>query len=176
MRALNLEFRHKPSWALRLGWIALAVIVPVLGVLGWHSWQTMGEIEARQAELESLHARLSPPRIDRNTAEGQRLGTEMKAADDVLRQLGQPWGGLFSAVAEAAVDQVALLGIDPDPEKGEVRLTGEARRYEDVLEYSRRLEGTAPLDGVHLQSHQVQAQDRERPVRFTLDARWRNGA
>jgi Tfp pilus assembly protein PilN len=101
------------------------------------------------------------------------MEAEMDYARGVLQQLDVPWDELFEAVEASTNEEVALLGIEPEPRQETVRIIGEAKSYPAVLEYTRRLEESAPLKGVHLQNHQIQTRDRERPVHFVLGATWR---
>jgi Fimbrial assembly protein (PilN) len=67
---------------------------------------------------------------------------------------------------------VALLSIESDTDKGRMKISGEAKDLQAMLDYLRFL-GTQPtLAEVYLQSHQVQQQDPQRPVRFVLSADW----
>jgi Tfp pilus assembly protein PilN len=51
-------------------------------------------------------------------------------------------------------------------------ITGEAKTLEDLLEFIRYLQEQDSLSGVTLQSHKVNQQDREKPVRFRVVAAW----
>jgi Tfp pilus assembly protein PilN len=67
---------------------------------------------------------------------------------------------------------VALLQIESDVDKQHVKISAEARTLGAMLDYLRDLEGRSILSDVYLQSHQIQQQDPERPVRFVLTATW----
>lgn len=170
MRALKLDYRRHTPWLQWAGWAALLLAALVAGWQGWHYRQLAHAVDARQAEVDRLAGALDPARRVRGAP--QHVEAEMRRARDVLRSLSLPWAALFTAVESATDKEVALLGIEPEPERRQVRIIGEAKTYLAVLEYVRRLEDSAPLAGVHLQSHQVQAQDPERPVRFVLGAAW----
>ena len=51
-----------------------------------------------------------------------------------------------------------------------LRLTAEARNREAMFEYLRRLAQARGLAEVHLVSHQVQRDDPQRPIQFTVQA------
>lgn len=168
MRALELDYRNDRPGRRRAGWLALLLVAAVLTWLGGYRESLLAAAAERKGEVSALAARLQPD----GRAETQ-LGAEVGRAREVLVRLELPWERLFGAVEAATGPDVILLGIDPDPDKGAVRISGEARRYQDVLDYARRLEASEPLGQVYLQSHQVQAQDPERPVRFILASVWR---
>ncbi|MBI4984021.1 MAG: PilN domain-containing protein [Rhodocyclales bacterium] len=53
-----------------------------------------------------------------------------------------------------------------------MKIVAEARSFAAVLDYLRELQGQASLRDVMLQHHQVDAQDPEQPVRFSVTATW----
>jgi hypothetical protein len=65
-----------------------------------------------------------------------------------------------------------LLSIQPDAGTRALRITGEARRFEDVLAYLGRLEQRPALANVFLASHEVRQGGAHRPVAFALVAQW----
>jgi Tfp pilus assembly protein PilN len=84
-----------------------------------------------------------------------------------------PWDRLFGALELAAGRDVSLIGLDPAPERRQLRLEGEARNLEALLDYMRRVGATPPFVRAQLQSHQASTEDRQHPVRFTLELSWR---
>lgn len=106
-------------------------------------------------------------------SESEDMAAQVRRANDVLHRLTLPWNALFRAVESAAGEDVALLAMEPDLEKRQVKIDGEARDFAALLNYITRLEEQAVFGPVHLQGHQVQQQDPDRPVRFSLLAVWR---
>jgi hypothetical protein len=105
---------------------------------------------------------------------------ELDNARQILTQLALPWEPLFGAIEAALTRDTALLAIEPDAAKGMVRLSGEARNYPAILVLMRRLEQPVAghgvvLSGVHLLSHDVRDDVPERPLRYTVAARWSTG-
>jgi hypothetical protein len=72
-----------------------------------------------------------------------------------------------------SAEQVAILAIEPDHEKHRVRISGESRDLTGALAYLKRLQAGSTLRYPLLDSHEVVADDKEHPVRFTLTADWR---
>lgn len=97
---------------------------------------------------------------------------EIKHANEVLNKIDLPWDKLFQAVESSSGKDVALLAMEPDAEKRQMRISGEARNIEEVLDYIGRLSGQKVFSSVYLHSHQVRMQDPEKPVRFSLVAAW----
>lgn len=170
-RAVDLDYRGRDPRQGRLAWAALLLAGLASALLFAYYQELTAEAVARQDELARL-ASADGPRA-RNPAEARQLGTELDQAREVTRQLAFPWDKLFAAVEAAADDEIALLAVEPELKHGQIGIVGEAKDYAAVLAYIRRLQTTAVLDRVHLENHQVQLQDRERPVRFALAAAWR---
>ena len=69
----------------------------------------------------------------------------MKSAQAAVRQLALPWAQLIDSLERAAMKEVALLNIQPDAQNRVLRVTAEARRQEQMLDYLRRLSATGLL-------------------------------
>jgi hypothetical protein len=102
------------------------------------------------------------------------MAQEIKHANDVLNQITLPWDKLFQAVEWSSGKDVALLTIEPDAEKHVVKISGEAKNIEAALHYVKHLSDQEIFNSVYLQSHQVQEQNPEKPVRFALIASWKD--
>lgn len=100
------------------------------------------------------------------------LARELKHANEVVRQLTLPWERLFQAVESVSGKDVSLLGLEPNTEKKVVKIRGEAKNMAALLDYIRQLEECGAFGTVFLQSHLVQQQDPDKPVRFALLADW----
>lgn len=98
---------------------------------------------------------------------------EMKHANEVLSKITLPWDRLFQAVEWSSRKDVALLGMEPNIDRNEVTITGEAKDMRAVLNYLEHLGAQDIFSSVYLRRHQVQLQDPDRPVRFTLVAAWK---
>ncbi len=102
------------------------------------------------------------------------IGAEIKYVNGVLAKLTLPWDKMFQAVEWSAGKDVALLGMEPDAEKHEVKISAEAKNLTAMTRYLRQLSTQEIFSSVYLQSHQVQQQMAEKPVRFTLIAAWKS--
>ncbi len=101
------------------------------------------------------------------------LAREIGNANEVLRSLGVPWDKLFRAVESSGSRQVTLLGLEPDIRRRQVRISGEARNFKEVMNYLIQLEKQEVFGSVFLQNHEVQREKRDKPVRFSLLATWK---
>lgn len=101
------------------------------------------------------------------------LQRDVRFAEQVVQRLSLPWDELFAAIESASGDRIALLGVEPDSQRGEVRLTGEAADYKALLAYLGRLSQPGRLSGVHLVRHEIKADDPQRPLTFIVAAGWR---
>jgi hypothetical protein len=71
------------------------------------------------------------------------------------------------------VPAVTLLALQPESGVAKrLRLSGEARRLEDVLDYVKRLGAAPGLRNAHLVSHEVLVDGPRRAVRFALVVDW----
>jgi hypothetical protein len=132
-------------------------------------------LNSRRAGLElrlaaSLRQSRPDPRSDARTARAN------EAAAGVATELGVPWTAMLADLELASRDsagRVAVLAIEPDHEKRRVRISGESRDLTGALAYLDRLQSGSTLQYPMLDSHEVVADDKEHPVRFTLTADWR---
>lgn len=174
MRALLLDFQNNHR---RPGWpniVLLAGGLATAAYLGVHSVNVFSEIsmlEAKQTTLER-HADHGATDSRLSALDAQRLREEVKQANDVLAHLALPWENLFKDIESSQRNHVALLAIEPDSEKHAVKITGEAKDLDAMLGYIRFLQKKSSLTGVYLQSHHIEQQTAEKPVRFVVVASW----
>jgi hypothetical protein len=64
------------------------------------------------------------------------------------------------------------LALEPDYDKKQVKISGEANRYKTIMMYISELEKKDEIGSVYLQNHDIRQDDPDRPVRFTLVANW----
>jgi hypothetical protein len=163
-RKLELDYlasRRPPRWP---GVLVLAVSLALAATLfsRWREAQLeLARLDA--AGMVSFERRAAP-------VPEARLAEEVKAAEAVVRSLALPWAALVRAVEQAATREVALLQLQPDPQARQLRLSAEARHREAMFAYVRRLASAEGLAEVHLVSHQVNRDDPQRPVQFSLQA------
>jgi Tfp pilus assembly protein PilN len=63
--------------------------------------------------------------------------------------------------------------LEPNAQSNTLKLTAEAKTAEAMLAYQRALESQPEFESAVLARHEVQADDPNLPLRFTIEARWR---
>lgn len=173
MRALHLDYQARKPVS-RAGVLLLAVAIAAAGASLWQFSRLRQEQARWEAQGAQSQARLGRDAASRSErAPGPRSAEEAAAANAVIRRLAFPWQEMFAAFETTAGADVALLGIEPDTAKGVVKVTAESKTPKGMLNYVRRLQGSAFLDEVVLQKHEVRNEDPDRPVRFMVVARWK---
>jgi hypothetical protein len=129
----------------------------------------------REAALELSRLQTAAGLVDTGRAAApavprEQLDEEARNAEAVVRQLTLPWATLFRAIEHAATRDVALLQLQPDPASRLLKLTAEARHSRAMFAYVRRLATADGLTEVHLVSHQVQSDEPQRPIQFSVQA------
>jgi hypothetical protein len=122
---------------------------------------------AAQARAEALASPADTP-ADARIA----VSVEQAATD-----LATPWTLLLSELEQASKDsqgEVALLGVEPDHGKHNVRVSAEARTMKLALAYVERLQTSRSLNYPMLDRHEIRADDAQHPVRFELTGEWRD--
>ncbi len=171
MRALELDFRRAPRRAHWLGYALLvagaAGTLAVATIYGEQSEQ-IGRIEAGMQRTHAAARRPTAP------ARGAELASarETQRAQSVALELNLPWDELFASLESAAGPNVALLSVESDSVRRAIRIAGEAKDLAAMLDYLRSLGAQPTLANVHLQSHRLQQQDAQRPIRFIVGADW----
>jgi Tfp pilus assembly protein PilN len=155
-------------------WVGVALLgaaVVALILTGTYYYQLNGQIANWEAKVE----RTKDKRVQRSAERGGvELAQEVKNANDVLRRLSVPWESLFQAVESSGNQNITLLAIEPDIEKQQVKIGGEAKNFNALMKYITHLQGQVVFGSVNLQNHDVQQQDPDKPVRFSLLAAWKD--
>jgi hypothetical protein len=165
-RRVELDYIAAPRRPLWLGIVVLAVALGVAAELLGRYRDTQLEL----ARLDAVAGLVSPERRPARVLPKERLDEEVKAAEAVVRSLTLPWASLIEALERAATREVAILQLQPDAQSRVLRLTVEARSREAMFDYVRRLGAARSLADVHIVGHQVQLDDPQRPIQFSVQA------
>lgn len=172
MNQLHLDYQRGKN---PFPWAGVVLLLLALGVLLLFDIRYQGLTE-RIDYWESKTGqvlRVSERQKANSPREISDMAQEVKHANEVLNQITLPWEKLFQAVEWSSGRDVALLTIEPDAEKHVVKISGEAKNIPAVLSYLKHLAEQEIFESVYLQSHQVQEQNPEKPVRFALVAAWK---
>lgn len=184
-----LHWETAPRWTLwgrqsrvRATVLALALSGVALAALawgGWVAWQQRQEMEAVQAQVQALRVTPAKPvaartstavRRDAGLVAGQALSTDQRQGLlAVARQLNIPWQELFEQLERATPPQVALVSVEPDGQRGTVRLQAEAKSLDTLLQYAAALQGQGVLGRLNYNKHETNGQDANRPMRLTFE-------
>jgi hypothetical protein len=165
MRRLQLDYVAPQRAPRALGVAVLVVALAAAATLVERYRGVRSELE----RIETAQRLLGPQQAARSVPRA-RLEEEAKSVDAVLRQLALPWGAIIETVEGATTGDVAILQLQPDAQQRQLRLGAEARSQQAMLEYLRRLAAARGLADVHVVSHQVQMEDPNRPIHFTVQA------
>lgn len=159
MNRLGLDFVHRARspWPARL-LLAVALAVSLDLALSYKS------LSSAVALSEARLARAQPRRAPARKVSAE----ELAAVRDTVERLGMPWDRLFAALESAASDQVALLGIQPDPKTGTVVISGDSKDYLAALSYVLNLSHTEGMNRVQLVRHE----QKNEGVSFAVSAAW----
>ena len=170
-KPLQLEFAPNAS-ARHAGGLLLLAGVLLACWLAYEYRERTSTLAGLEYRLRALQGRSSAAPVVRSAANLAQEQGELKLMRQVNARLSLPWEALFNEI-EATVDEhVTLLSVEPDAEKGVLQVTAEARDLGAMLAYGKRLAASARFKDAQIQSHQVQVQDPQRPVRFVLAAQW----
>lgn len=179
MRVLSLDYQRTARPTPWLGVAVLAAALLALAALAGRYQALASDIDAWEGQAERIagQSNRAAPGSRPLTEQAMRAQTlEVTQANQVVRELAVPWAALFNAVDASGGDGIALLSLEPDTQKGTVKISGEARDLDVLLAYVKQLAGRDVFAGVLLQSHQVQREVAEKPLRFSLLARWKRTA
>jgi Tfp pilus assembly protein PilN len=172
LRRIVINFHDAPVWQARKLGLACLVLGTVLsGVCAWYGWQAFSELSRWNAELAGLR-QVSVASASQSTEGNMEINTELESANQIVSRLNTPWADLFAALETVHSDDAVLLGAEPDPVSRQIRLTGEARNTDSMLEFVRQLRASKVLGDAYVMSHAVNQQDMQRPIRFSVASHW----
>ena len=173
MSKLTIDFGpRRRSAAQCLGWLVLLVASVLFALEGWSYFR---DRQARQL----LDVALAQLRTHRATSTGAKQAElpappkdEMRRAVQTIHRINAPWDRLFDGIEATMDENTALLGLEPDFDRREIKLRVEARNMDSMLSHLRRINSTSGLSDAYLDTHQIHIQDPLRPLRFTVIAHW----
>lgn len=165
MRKISLDF-HNDSIKNHSKAGKLLLILAMLSAVLIASIQNGIKNEQRAIALELSQQRPASPSSPPTRVE------EFKQAMLVIEQLSFPWNKLFNAIEENSGEDMALLSVQPDLAERTITLDAEAKDWNGMVSYMKRLEEDQFFTEVHLINHRTQQFDPDRPIRFRLSCSW----
>lgn len=162
---LQVGFAPRPRVA-RAAWLLLAA-----GIVGVSV--SVGEYQVALGRLERAEAEAAAGARAKTAMDPRRLDEALVRANAVALELARPWDKAFVALESAEHPGVAVLGVEPDSKRTELRLVAEAPDVMAMLAYIESLRAAPQFARLTLQQHEVRADEPGRPVRFTLVGQWR---
>ena len=171
--AIQLDFAGSRRGLSAAGSLLLALgVAAAAGVL--LEYRLIGEHRAGLELKLAASIRARSPAISRDPTADARIAV---SAQQAATDLATPWTLLLSELEQASKEsqgQVALLGVEPDHAKHNVRVSAEARTLALALAYVQRLQSSRSLEYPMLDRHEIRADDAQHPVRFELTGEWRD--
>jgi len=174
MRSLKLTFPYRKQpigvvdyLLLLLGVLALIVVFLQLKI-------TMGKMakwETREAQLLQQQKQRISPRAA-STRVTQVTQQEVKQAREIISWLNLPWEPVFDSLELAASKDVALLSLQPNAASRAIRISGEAKNLQGLVEYVEALEREPVFKNAHLVNYRVRQDHPQRPVNFLIALTW----
>jgi hypothetical protein len=167
-RRIELDFAAPPQVRSGTGFVLCAAGLVACGALGLAFHSSLAERELLDARVSSI---ARPHRVARPADD-----KEAQAVTAIEHELAIPWSRLLAELESASQDvssTIALLQVEPDASKHQVRITAEARTLPDALAYLERLQKSSVLRFPMLDSHELRKDDPEHPIRVKLTAEWR---
>ena len=170
MRTTHLDFLHPDrSWA-RIGVSLLLISAIVVVAVAWRHQSLITDRSEFKRVVDSKHvARRDLVQVREAAGDPKVIAQEVSRANAVLAKLAVPWDALFVELEASSDRNTVLLAVQPEASGKQVRLSGEARDFESLLQYVLRLEKTAELASVTLVSHEMRP---DNAVAFTVVANW----
>lgn len=169
MRPLWLDYRQPPP-ARRLPGLLLLVLGLAAGAAATRDFVDLRDAVAGAEQRLAVQQRA----MERQRAQA-REGAPAAAASPSspprpAGRSGAQWDRLFDAL-EAAVDETVTL-LSLEPAEREAMLAGEAKNLAAVADFIARLAQGGVLAEPRLVDHEIVRGHPQRPVRFSLVARW----
>jgi len=157
-----------------VGILALAIGGAGLMFMVWYYHDLSLKISDQEIRISRLQerekSRIAP--LVTPVRDTEQVARETEQANTVILALSLPWKELFEALEASQTNEVAVLAIEPNAQKGVVRISAEAKKLESMLNYVASLQKIALFREVLILNHQIQDQDPEKPIRFVLQAAW----
>ena len=132
MDALKLDFLSdgRKRWP---GYLALTVGLSAILLVAWRYQdenRKVFQLEKLVASVRSERlSRLAPLPVEKNS---EQTALETAQAKAIILELNLPWKDLFEAIESYRKDDIAVLSIEPDAQKGLVRINAEAKSLDSV--------------------------------------------
>lgn len=165
---------QRPARRLLNPWVVLmALSAGLAGVAGLMAFDLNAQTQSLQQRIALARNAANPPAARPPDARSLKAARAAAQLSQVQRELGIPWDALFGSLEAAASNDVGLLSMRTVPEQHSLKLDGEARDMNALLEFMRQLRAQELFIEVNLHSHHVEQADPQRALRFALTLKWK---
>lgn len=165
MTRLDFDFHVRPSRPGKLG-VTLALAGVAALAWAWTNLQTARATEARLttqiAALKQAQPRAAAQSVTRTD------DTALAAQTRIEAQLKYSWQPAFDALAAARSKKIALISLDANQAKSQLKLVAEARQLADAVAFIDALQQQPGVKHAELIQHELQTDDAQKPVRFNI--------
>jgi Tfp pilus assembly protein PilN len=172
MNQLKFDFVAKPlaeawqRWAIMVAGLALVAAQLLYWFVQVQPAQLL-QSEMQQKQDRTLH---KPEHLA--SMKPEEFSKLLSQAQEVDQKLKLPWNALYTFLDQASGKDLALISLEPDTTKGQLVIMAEARNFKAMLAFYSAMQGSPLFEDVALQSHVINQNDPEQPIRFRLRARW----
>lgn len=163
---LSIDFCPRRACCSARSVVLLTGALVVFAAAAWSCYVPFESAQSTRDRLRTEHGKGAPERIVLSSAQTESINR-------AIRQLNLPWSELFVAVEAKLTDDVALLSLEPDTANHTLRIQGEAKSPQDMLDFIGSLEDPGFFERATLIRHEIVDGDRNKPVRFIAEVVWR---
>lgn len=170
---LSIDFNSRPQRARPVNIAAVLLAASACGA-AFLDYRTT----AADADDLSLQVGKARHGVERRTdrpavaAQDKLTPNVIAATNRAIAALNLPWREILEVFEAKTLANVALLALEPDSQKRLLRITAEAKAPEDMADFLEMLAAEPRFPEVTLTRHEINEQDPNRPIRFTMEARW----
>ena len=177
MRRLNINFGRSPRYRLRLNFLSMCLLTFLFVVSFIYYKHALNAaalaLAQKQSDSASSARRVYPSMTDSKKTEA--LASQRQTAQLIIERLSIPWVTLLDALEHASSENVALLRVDPDATRREIRITMETDRISRAVSYAHALETTGVLTGLFVASQREETAGTMWPLQVVIAGTWTAG-
>jgi len=171
MRAFAIDF-HKNHAIGLFGWIILTAAMLVTIFVTREAILIQWRLDEARDRLTHLQSRLQRNFANKDRPFDSSLAKQAEALHGISQALSTPWLALLGEIEASTNKDVAVLSIQPEASSGAVTIALESRDLSSMLEFLKALNQRTTIRNAFLLSHQIQAQDAQKPIRARIIFEW----
>lgn len=177
MHRLKLTFPYTGQHVRSIDWTLLCIgLITLLWVFFQFRQATEAanywSIRVERLEQQQPQATSRSRSTSRNREISQEIGRQLLKANTILDQINLPWGALFDSIEHIAGEDVALLSLQPNVANRTLRINGEARNIDVLLDFIEAMEREVIFEKAHLVNYKIKQDSPHRPINFLITTVW----